>query len=305
MAIPTSRTSERGNISIDIEKCNGCGLCVSVCKDFDITLQNGKAVLSNTDVFGCIACGHCMAICPEGAITISGRTTSAADLFELPDKERMAGYDQVLSLLQHRRSIREFKDQPIDDVTTEKILKAARTAPMGLPPSDVNVLVINSKDKNTEFVNDFSHLLESMKWMASKPALALMRLFMSKSNAEMFASFIAPMIDLFVTSTAEGKNWLTYDAPLMMYFYGTPYCDPADPLIAATYAMIAAESLGLGTCMIGSIHPFIQYGKKARQFREKYQIKYKSREGLVVIFGHSSVHYRKGITRTFASEIML
>ena len=305
MAIPTSRTIERGNISIDIEKCNGCGLCVSVCKDFDITLQNGKAVLSNTDVFGCIACGHCMAICPEGAITISGRTTSAADLFELPDKERMAGYDQVLALLQHRRSIREFKDQPIDDVTTEKILKAARTAPMGLPPSDVNVLVINSKDKNTEFINDFSHLLESMKWMASKPALALMRLFMSKTNAEMFASFIAPMIDLFVTSTAEGKNWLTYDAPLMMYFYGTPYCDPADPLIAATYAMIAAESLGLGTCMIGSIHPFIQYGKKARQFREKYQIKYKSREGLVVIFGHSSVHYRQGITRTFASETML
>ena len=217
----------------------------------------------------------------------------------------MAGYDQVLALLQHRRSIREFKDQPIDDVITEKILKAARTAPIGLPPSDVNVLVINSKDKNTEFVNDFSHLLESMKWMASKPALALMRLFMSKTNAEMFASFIAPMIDLFVTSTAEGKNWLTYDAPLVMYFYGTPYSEPADPLVAATYAMIAAESLGLGTCMIGSIHPFIQYGKKARQFREKYQIKYKSREGLVVIFGHSSVHYRKGITRTFASEIML
>lgn len=59
-------------------------------------------------------------ICPEGAITISGRTASPADLFDLPDKERMAGYDQVLALLQHRRSIREFKDQPIDDVITEE-----------------------------------------------------------------------------------------------------------------------------------------------------------------------------------------
>ena len=305
MAIPTTRTNEKGSISIDIEKCNGCGLCVSVCKDFSITIKNGKAVLSNTAVFGCVACGHCMAICPEGAIKISGRTLSPGDVFELPDKNLAAGYDQVMALLQRRRSIREFKDQQIDDAIIEQILKAARTAPMGLPPSDVNVLVISGKEKNAEFVNDFSHFLQSVKWMVSKPVLAMMSLFMSKTNSELYASFINPIINLFITSTQEGKNWVTYDAPLVMYFYGSPYCDPADPIIAATYAMIAAETLGLGTCMIGGVHPFIQYGKKAKQFREKYQIKYKSREGLLVIFGYPAVHYKNGITRTFANETIL
>ena len=305
MAIPTTRTNEKGSISIDIEKCNGCGLCVSVCKDFSITIKNGKAVLSNTAVFGCVACGHCMAICPEGAIKISGRTLSPDDVFELPDKNLAAGYDQVLALLQRRRSIREFKDQQIDDAIIEQILKAARTAPMGLPPSDVNVLVISGKEKNAEFVNDFSHFLQSVKWMVSKPVLAMMSLFMSKTNSELYVSFINPIINLFITSTQEGKNWITYDAPLVMYFYGSPYCDPADPIIAATYAMIAAETLGLGTCMIGGVHPFIQYGKKAKQFREKYQIKYKSREGLLVIFGYPAVHYKNGITRTFATETIL
>jgi len=305
MAIPTTRTNEKGSISIDIEKCNGCGLCVSVCKDFSITIENGKAVLSNTAVFGCVACGHCMAICPEGAIKISGRTLSPGDVFELPDKNLAAGYDQVMALLQRRRSIREFKDQQIDDAIIEQILKAARTAPMGLPPSDVNVLVISGKEKNAEFVNDFSHFLQSVKWMVSKPVLAMMSLFMSKTNSELYASFINPIINLFITSTQEGKNWITYDAPLVMYFYGSPYCDPADPIIAATYAMIAAETLGLGTCMIGGVHPFIQYGKKAKQFREKYQIKYKSREGLLVIFGYPAVHYKNGITRTFATETIL
>ncbi|MFZ4465107.1 MAG: nitroreductase, partial [Bacteroidales bacterium] len=49
-----------------------------------------------------------------------------------------------------------------------------------------------------------------------------------------------------------------------LYFYGSPYADPADPLIAATYAMIAGESLCLGTCMIGAVHPFIQNGSKQR-----------------------------------------
>ena len=99
----------------------------------------------------------------------------------------------------------------------------------------------------------------------------------------------------------EGENVVTYDAPLAIYFYGSPYCDPADPIVAATYAMIAGESLGLGTCMLGAIHPLIQSGKPAGRFREKYGIRFKSREGIFVIFGYSSVKYSKGITRTFAS----
>jgi hypothetical protein len=45
----------------------------------------------------------------------------------------------------------------------------------------------------------------------------------------------------------------------------------------------------------------IQSGGKARKFREKHGIKFASREGVFVIFGYSSVKYKKGITRTFAS----
>jgi hypothetical protein len=103
----------------------------------------------------------------------------------------------------------------------------------------------------------------------------------------------------------KGNNLVNYDAPLAMYFYGSPYTDPADPIVAATYAMIAGESLGLGTCMLGAIHPFIQSGGKAKKFREAHGIKYPSREGVFVIFGHPAVKYKKGIRRTFASEITL
>jgi nitroreductase len=65
--------------------------------------------------------------------------------------------------------------------------------------------------------------------------------------------------------------------------------------------MIAAETLGLGTCMLGGIHPMIQSGKKARKFREAHGITFKSREGLFIIFGYPAVKYNKGVHRTFAS----
>ena len=301
MAIPTSRTKVKAEIRINEEKCTGCGLCVSVCKDFGIEIENGKVTVNDHPFFGCIGCGHCMAICPSGAIGIFGRTLSPDDLFDLPDKEKTATYEQLQFLLQCRRSVREFKETPVDNDLIKKILDTARTAPMGLPPSDVNVLVLNSRAKVRAFAEDFCSYLEDMKWIVSNWFLFLMRPFWGKANDEMFRNFIKPLFHIYTENMQNGINLVNYDAPLAMYFYGSPYTDPADPIVAATYAMIAAETLGLGTCMIGGVHPFIQNGRKAKEFRKKQGIKFISREGLFVIFGYSQVKYKKGIRRTFAT----
>lgn len=110
-----------------------------------------------------------------------------------------------------------------------------------------------------------------------------------------------PLFSVCIDSMKKGEDMVTYNAPAAIYFYGSPYCDPADPLIAATYAMLAAESLGLGSCMLGAVHPFLQSGSGVRDFRTKYRIRCKSREGLVLIIGYPGVRYHSGIRRTFAN----
>jgi len=190
---------------------------------------------------------------------------------------------------------------PVEKALIDKILNAATTAPMGIPPSDVNILILDSPEKVRKFSKAFCAYLESIQWFVSKWFLALMRPFLSKANNDLFTKFVKPMFDIYIGNMKKGVDLVTYDAPVAMYFYGSPYCDPADPLIAATYAMIAGESLGLGTCMLGGIHPMIQSGKKATAFREKQGIKFTSREGLFVIFGYPKVKFSKGIHRTFAS----
>lgn len=58
-------------ISIDEEKCNGCGACANACHESAIGMVNGKAKLLRDDY--CDGLGDCLPACPTGAITFVER----------------------------------------------------------------------------------------------------------------------------------------------------------------------------------------------------------------------------------------
>ena len=297
MAIITSRTSDNGIIHVDYEKCTGCGLCVQVCKDDSLKLENNKVVQNDNPVFGCFGCGHCMAVCPASAIRVEGRELSIDDLVNLPKVGDKSTYDQLKNLMLGRRSIRDFRKQEVEKKIIDQIVEASLTAPMGLPPSDVSLLVFEGRTKVREFAFDAIDQMGKFAWLFTPPGIWLWRLF-GKKSYEMMKGFGQPLITKLVSNKKANKDYLLYDAPLAMYFLASPYSDPVDPIIPASYAMLAAESLGLGSCMIGSIHPLIRYG--AKTFKKKWNIPQQSPNGIVVVFGYPKYQLQKALKRTFA-----
>lgn len=64
-------------ITIDSEKCNGCGLCADACHEGAIGMVDGKARLLREDY--CDGLGDCLPACPTGAIRFEEREAPAYD----------------------------------------------------------------------------------------------------------------------------------------------------------------------------------------------------------------------------------
>jgi NAD-dependent dihydropyrimidine dehydrogenase PreA subunit len=61
------------NITVDKEKCNGCGECVEGCSGEVYELVDGKAAPVNKDE--CHCCHTCEALCAAEAITVEDGIT--------------------------------------------------------------------------------------------------------------------------------------------------------------------------------------------------------------------------------------
>jgi NAD-dependent dihydropyrimidine dehydrogenase PreA subunit len=65
-------------LSLNQEKCNGCGMCLKVCPHEVFGLKGGKAHILNRDF--CMECGACSLNCPAMAIFVKSGVGCAAGI---------------------------------------------------------------------------------------------------------------------------------------------------------------------------------------------------------------------------------
>ncbi len=289
---------ERAVPRINRETCTDCGLCATVCGGEPLIVRGERVEIDPEAALGCLGCGQCAAICPTGSITVEGRTLSAKDLMDLPPQSTRATQQQLEALLLPRRSIRHFKNEEVPRELVDRIISMSSTAPMGIPPSQVGLVVFHGLDKVKAFSDEVTSSLNKTIRMLNPATMTLFRPFISRADYEGLKEFVLPLGKAIRREQEQGRDPVLYGAPVAILFHRSPYAEPADPAIAATYAMLAAESMGLGTCMIGLVGAFMERDKR---LMKKHGIPKGNRLGLVLLIGYPTVHFKRGVRRRYSS----
>lgn len=144
---PEQEKGGKHMVTIDTEKCIGCGLCAKDCPADRLKIVEGKAVYTSK----CIQCGHCVAICPQGAVSIP-----EYDMNEIEEYNRETFTihpENFLHAVKFRRSIRNYKDRPVEHDRLVRILNAGRYTPTAKNTQSCHFVVLQDR------LNEFKSLL--------------------------------------------------------------------------------------------------------------------------------------------------
>jgi ferredoxin len=98
---------KRSIITIDEDKCNGCGLCVPDCPEGALQVIDGKVRLVS-DLF-CDGLGACLKTCPEGALTVEEREAEPYSERKVMENVVKHGTNVIQAHLHHLKEHGEMK----------------------------------------------------------------------------------------------------------------------------------------------------------------------------------------------------
>lgn len=210
------------SITINEDRCIGCGMCVKDCFMQALELDDNKHpryVAGGKQM--CVGCQHCMVVCPKAALSFGDKNPDECQPIVQGNDE------ELLGVIRSRRSVRNYRQQDVPAEKLEKICQMLAAAPTGANIQDLHFSIVSTKAK-----------MDEIRDAVYKEIMAL-----ESDN---------PFIGMVKQTYSAGIDLAFRGAPSMVVAtvnksLAVQACDIVDPTISLAYLDLYAHSLGLGT----------------------------------------------------------
>jgi nitroreductase/ferredoxin len=242
-------------VIVSTDLCSGCGLCLIVCPNDIFSLEHNKAIVSPGR---CLGCGHCRAVCPAGAIIVTGvdndlvLQTIASDNRWLPYGQ--GDTSQLIRLMRSRRSCRNFTKKAVARDLLDDLVKIGTTAPSGTNSQRWTFTILADRQGVETLGNQISGYFKRLNRLAATPGLRQLLKFIGKPALDNYHQRYYHTIDKGLSQWEnEGRDRLFHGATAAIIIGSAPgaSCPMEDAMLATQNILLAAHSMGLGTCLIG------------------------------------------------------
>ena len=280
------------NVQFNRDICTGCGLCVPVCPNDIFVVVDKKAELQAGD---CMECGHCQAACPVDAIAVAG-VDNLLGLTTIEEKVGLRQDDYVeISDLVHvmrlRRSCRNYTEEPVDRNVLEDLIRIGTTAPSGTNSQGWTFTIVPTRADMRELGAVTSDFYRKLNKQAESSLLRFFSKLFLKDSLGIYYKRYYPMITEGLHRwEEEGHDLLFHGAQAAILVSGknSASCSAEDAMLASQNILLAAHSLGLGTCLIGFV---VEAAKRDSSLRQSIELPKDETLYSVIAIGHPKEKY--------------
>lgn len=241
--------------TVDSTRCDGCGLCVRVCPNAVFVVSGGKAGVTGSR---CLGCGHCVAACPQEAVMVNA---IKVDLDFKTFQSALAAvqpgdYDtgELVRLMRSRRSCRNYKNITVPPDMLEDLVKIGTTAPSGTNSQRWTFTVLPERQAVVKLGDAVAAYFKRLNRLAgNRPLRNLLKFMGKKSLANYYRRYYQTIRNGIADWEQNGRDRLFHGAPAAIIVGSSPgaSCPAEDALLATQNILLAAHSMGLGSCLIG------------------------------------------------------
>lgn len=280
---------ENSTIKIDLENCTLCRACVNDCVAGLFYIESDTLKIVDDFEERCIFCGHCVAICPVNVVELKVNDENYTR--EISKSEEYPNFQALYNLVLNRRSIRQFKDKPVPKDILENLLDLARFSPTGSNTENVYYTIIQDKEIVKQISNYITNKVKRFVINLEDPkSREIMKTQMPKVEFELAIESL-PRTKGILKNIEKGIDFWCWEGEII-YIHGDPMMGGVltDSALAAAHIMLAAETLGLGTCSLGYL---TFHTNRSDTIKKLIDLPKNHMVGYSLVIGYPKVKYKR------------